>query len=134
MIKTISSVIFARPGDIVRVKAKLLPKVDEIGNFSIEAANPGGFWGTAVAQYPKEMLTPKMMQTPSFAAVVHKGELEKIVEYPILYPTWVRVVQYLNADQFPSVKARIEIKDLGLVKRWKRKLFPDKKLLPPIER
>lgn len=125
--------MFARPEDTVRVKAVLLSKVDEIGNFSIETANPGGYWGTAVVQYPKEFHTPKLMQIPTFAAVVHVKEPEKVLEYPVLYPTWVRVVQYLTADQVPSVKAKIEIADL----RWRLRLkryFNREKINPPTER
>lgn len=133
MIRVISSVIFARPNDTVKVKAALIQKADEIGNFSIETANPGGYWGTAVIQYPKEFKTPKLMQTPSFAAVVHTKELEKVLEYPVLYPTFVRVVQYLNADQVPSVKAKIEIAGLSLVERVKRH-FSRETFNPPIER
>jgi hypothetical protein len=133
MIVKISSPIFARPDETVRVTANLIAKVDEIGNFSIETANPGGFWGTAVIQYPKELKTPKMMQTPTFASVVHKGEPKKIIEYPVLYPTWCRVVQYLNADQVPSVKARIEIADLSFLERVKRR-FSRIEIDPPTER
>lgn len=133
MIRVISSVAYARPNDMVRVKAILIPKVDEIGNFSIETANPGGFWGTAVVQYPKEYQTPKLMQTPTFAAVVHVKEPETTLYYPVLYPTFVRVVQYLSAGQVPSVKAKIEIADLRLVERVKR-FFSREDISPPIER
>lgn len=133
MIKTVSRPIFAHPNDKVLVTVELLSKVDEIGNFSIETANPGGYWGTAIPQLPSNLVIPKIMQTQSFAGVVHKRQQKAKIEYACLYPTWLRVVQYLNADQVPSVKARVEIKDLGFKERVKR-LFKREKINPPTER
>lgn len=136
MIRSVSRTIYASPGENVLIRAELIEKVDKIGNFQIETAPPGGYWGIAVPQLPADTVMPRMSQIPSFIGIVSHLEKTTNVSYPCLYPTWIRIVQYLSKDQKPSVFARIDIEQT----KWERakkifhKIFHRVNIEPPQER
>lgn len=132
MIRSVSKILFARPNDKVLIKAELIERVDTIGNFFIETANPGSYWGTAIPQLPKDAQVPNFFQIPSFIGTVSFKQKTKELEFPCLYPTWIRVVQYLSTVQVPSVYARIDI-ELSRMERFKR-MFSRIRAEPPLER
>lgn len=132
MIRSISKTVYVHAGDTATIIADLIPRVDELGNFSIETASPGCWWGTAVQQLPADYVVPKTMQTASFAGTVHKAAPKKTIHFKCYFPTWIRVVQYLSRDQIPAVHAKIKI-DASFKTRWRR-FWHREKIEQPQER
>lgn len=132
MIRVVSKVLFVHPEETVAYTVSLKTKISDHANFSIENANPGGFWGSSIQQLPKDTAVPGSMIVIPFSGVVHSGEPSKLIEIKYLYPTWVRVVQYLSEAEITSVSAKIKV-DTSLWTRIKR-LWRNSRIEPPTER
>lgn len=132
MIILVSKRVFAYPGEIVTIKISLKKKLSDHANFAIETANPNGWWGSSVPQLPKDVKVPREMIVQPHAGVVHWDIPEKVIAIKYLYPTWIRVVQYLTSEEVPTVSASIAIDTPFFVKmkRW----WSDDEIEQPHER
>jgi len=132
MIRSVSKTVFVHPGETVTFTVDLKSKLSEHANFSIESAHPGGYWGTSIPQLPKDAVVPRDMIIVPLAGVVHDKEKQKQFSVKYLYPTWIRVVQYLSVEEVPTVHAKIRID----TKKWTKlkRLWQKQIIEPPTER
>lgn len=116
MIRSVSKTVFVNPDETATFEISLNNKTSEHASFSIESANPGGYWGCSIPQIPKDTKVPSQMIITPFSGVVHLDNPKRILSVKYLYPTWIRVVQYLSAAEKPTVYAKIKLD----TKRWTR--------------
>lgn len=123
MIRSISETKFIHSNETATIAISLKTKFADHANFTIESANPGGWWGTSIPQLPAETKVPRELIVNSFSGVVHSGTPKKTLSIKYLYPTWIRVVQYVSEAEMPTASATIAV-DTTLktrIKRWWRK-------------
>lgn len=109
MIRSVSKTVYVAPDEIATITVTLNERITDNANFTIESANPGGYWGTCIPQLPKETKVPKEMIVTPFYGVVYNRKPVKTLAIKFLYPTWIRVVQYLSAEEVPTAFAKIAI-------------------------